>query len=114
MCTVTTATRLRNIFLPLRDVVLPSFCFLSLSFMFSGYFVSVKHVLWFGQGSPNSPLLKAAFLPMAFELGIVFKRWGHVKGENFLRYVFDEDTETLTPFSCLLPSCLEKSGFAIQ
>lgn len=40
--------RLRNIFLPLRDMVLPSFCFLSLSFMFSGYFVSAKHVLWFG------------------------------------------------------------------
>lgn len=48
---------------------------------------------------------------MALELGIVFNV---KKGENFLRYVFDEDTETLTPFSCLFPSCLEKSGFAIQ
>lgn len=50
---------------------------------------------------------------MALELGIAFKRWGLVeKSENSLRYVSDEDTGTLTPFSFLLPSCLEKIGFA--
>lgn len=50
--------------------------------------------------SPNSPLLKAGFLPKAL-LGVdkAFKGWIHVEeGEDFLRYVFDEDTETLTPF----------------